>query len=152
MLLVSPRTSQHRLFLIPVCLSILPCFVPAFQFTGLGKDGEQENCQHHKSLPIFSTGQAGHDPLAPWSTVCLISGLRWTGLDPSYPHASSLSMKHQKFSITPKSAKILRNLSLTSSEFVCRVLICLLSEWPEKKQYFLRCLKAGSLCLCFPFV
>lgn len=53
MFLVSPGTSQHSLFLIPICLNILPCFEPAFQFKGLGKDREQENFQHPKSLPIF---------------------------------------------------------------------------------------------------
>lgn len=64
MFLVSPSTSQHSLFLIPICLNILPCFEPALQFTGFGKGREQENFQHPKSLLIFfSTGQAGHEAL-----------------------------------------------------------------------------------------
>lgn len=133
MLLASPSTSQHSLLLISLCLNILPCFEPAFHFTGLGKGREQENCQHPKSLPI-----ASHGASRPWTprsviTVCLISGIRWTELDPSYPHASSLSMKHQQLAITPKSTKMVRNLSINFIWLVYRVLISLLSERSEKK-------------------
>lgn len=86
--------------------------MPAFQFTVIVRGERKKTVTTRKAYLVFSMGQAGQYPIGLWSTAYIISGIRWTRLDPSYPHFNSLSVKHQKFGISPKSTKVLRNLSI----------------------------------------
>lgn len=92
---------------------VLSCFVCLlFSSQSLWRGERKKTVTTTKAYLVFSMGQTGNDPIGLWSTACIISGIRWTGLDPSYPYVSSLSVKLQKFSITPKSTEVLKNLSI----------------------------------------
>lgn len=131
----SVNTPSQRCFLPPQALASIACswFLSASTFylalsllsisQVLGRAENKKIVSIPKAYLLLPMGQAGHEPPGLSSTVCLISGIRWTELDPSYPHASSLSMKHQQLAITPKSTKMVRNLSINFIWLVYRVLI-----------------------------
>jgi len=120
MLHVSPSTitspasvASSTSYFLSSASTVLSCFVCLlFSSQSVWMGERKKTVTATKAYLVSSVGQAGHDPIGLWSIACIISGIMWTGLDRSYPHASSLFTKHQKFSITPKSTKVLRNLSI----------------------------------------